>query len=136
MTAASQDNWLELSGAGAVGGFTGAVGADAYSGVKAACRAAVEKFRDQRSDPNEEQEWMHQLMAEAFIGPCPPRRKLVHLNGIGTDNRRVNLAYVPESDPRPAAPLKPRPPGLFDKTVATRNSVTRKKKRKGKKKRH
>jgi hypothetical protein len=58
------------------------------------------------------------------------------LNGIGTDNRRVNLAYVPESDPRPAAPLKAPPPGLFDKTVATRNSVTRKKKRKGKKKRH
>jgi len=51
---------------------------------------------------------MHQLVAEAFLGPCPPGRKLVHLNGDGLDNRRVNLAYVPASDPRPAAPLKPR----------------------------
>jgi HNH endonuclease len=100
-----QDNWLELIGAGAVGGFTGAVGADAYSGVKAACRTAVEKFRDRQSDPDEEGEYMHQLVAEAFIGPCPPGHKLVHLNGDGLDNRRANLAYVPESDPRPAAPL-------------------------------
>jgi hypothetical protein len=78
---------------------------------------------------------MHQLVAEAFIGPCPPGHKLVHLNGDGLDNRRANLAYVPESDPRPAAPLKPRLPGLFGKAVVTRNSATRKKKRKGKKKR-
>jgi hypothetical protein len=172
-----QDNWLELIGAGAAGGFTGAVGADAYKGVKAACQAAVKKFRDQPSGPDEEGEYMHQLVAEAFIGPCPPGHKLVHLNGDGLDNRRANLAYVPESDPRPAAPLNPRPPGwptktavthtgpdgegelvhqllpetlvgpyktvnlkkprpadAISKTVVTRNAVTRKKKRKGKKK--
>jgi hypothetical protein len=174
-----QDNWLELIGAGAAGGFTGAVGADAYKGVKAACQAAVKKFRDQPSDPDEEGEYMHQLVAEAFIGPCPPGHKLVHLNGDGLDNRRANLAYVPESDPRPAAPLNPRPPGwptkttvthtdpdgegelvhqllpetlvgpyktvnlkkprptdVISKTVVTRNAVTRKEKRKGKKKHH
>jgi hypothetical protein len=56
---------------------------------------------------------MHQLVAEAFIGPCPPGHKLVHLNGDGLDTRRANLAHVPESDPRPAAPLKPRLPDLF-----------------------
>jgi hypothetical protein len=132
----SQDNWLELIGAGAAGGFTGAVGADAYKGVKVACQAAVKKFRDQPSGPDEESEWVHQLVAEAFIGPCPPGHKLVHLNGIHTDNHLANLAYVPESDPRPAAPLKSRSPDLFSKTAVTRNSVTRKKKRKGKKKRH
>ncbi len=129
-------NWFEIIEAGAVGGFTGALGNDAYSGVKAACRAAVKKFRDQWSVPDEDHEWMHQLVAEAFMGPCPPGHKLVHLNDNYLDNRRVNLAYVPESDPRPAAPLKPRPPGFFSKTVVTRNAVTRKKRRKGKKKRH
>ena len=61
---------------------------------------------------------MHQLVAEAFIGPCPSGHKLVHLNGNYLDNRRANLAYIPESDPRPAAPLKPRLPGWFTKTVA------------------
>jgi hypothetical protein len=130
------DNWFEIIEAGAVGGFTGAFGSDAYSGVKAACRAAVKKFRDQLSDPDEEQEWMHQLVAEAFLGPCPPGHKLVHLNGDGLDNRRVNLAYVPESDPRPAAPPKSRPPDFFSKAAVTRNTVTHKKRRKGKKKRH
>jgi len=58
-----QDNWLELIGAGAAGGFTGAVGADAYKGVKAACQAAVKKFRGQPSDPEEEAEWVPGSMA-------------------------------------------------------------------------
>jgi hypothetical protein len=56
-------------GAGAAGGFTGAVGADAYKGVKAACQAAVKKFRDQPSGPDEEGEYMHQLVAEALLVP-------------------------------------------------------------------
>jgi len=85
---------------------------------------------------------MHQLVAEAFIGPCPPGHKLVHLNGSGLDNRRANLAYVPESDPRPAAPLNPRPPGWATKPAALeprqrvggRTQPTGKKRRKGKKK--
>jgi hypothetical protein len=131
-----RDNWLEFLGAGAAGGFANAVGTDVYNDVKVACRAAVEQFRDRRSDPDEEQVWMHQLVAEASIGPCPPGQKLVHLNGDGLDNRRANLAYVPESDPRPAAPLAPRPPGWVkapvsagQKTVSTGN-----KRSKGKKK--
>jgi hypothetical protein len=111
-------NWLEFIGAGAAGGFASGLGTDLYGDVKAACRAAVKKFRDQPSDSDEESEWVHQLVAEAFIGPCPPGRKLVHLNGSRSDNRLVNLSYVPESDPRPAAPLKPRPPGSFTKAVA------------------
>jgi hypothetical protein len=35
----------------------------------------------------------------------PTGTKLVHANGDTTDNRRANLAYVPLSDPRPAAPI-------------------------------
>lgn len=133
-----QGNWLELIEAGAVGGFTGAFGSDAYNSAKAACQAAVKKFRDQQSDPDEEAEYVHQLVAETFIGPCPPGHKLVHLNGSGLDNRRANLEYVPESDPRPAAPLKQRPPGFFSRTVSAPSrpgrTNTNKKRRKAKKK--
>jgi hypothetical protein len=131
-----EDNWLEFIGAGVAGGFASSVGAEVYNDVKAGCRAAVKKFRDLHSGPDEEQEWMHQLVAEAFIGPCPPGYKLVHLNDNHLDNRRANLAYVSESDPRPAAPLKPRPPGWFKKTVPARQQTpsTGKKRRKGKKK--
>ena len=111
-----RDNWLEFLGAGGAAGFTNAVGADVYNDVKTACRAAVERFRDRRAD--EEQVWMHQLVAEASMGPCPPGGKLVHLNGDGLDNRRANLAYVPVSDPRPAAPLEPRPPRFLTKAAA------------------
>jgi HNH endonuclease len=121
-----QDNWLEFIGAGVAAGFANGAGADVYADVKAVCRAAVERFHDQ-SGADEEQEWMHQLVAEAFIGPCPPGYKLVHLNGDGLDNRRVNLAYAPGPDPRPAAPLKPRPPGFPAKTAHVG-----KKRRKGK----
>jgi len=131
-----EDNWLELIGAGVAGGFASSVGAEVYNDVKAACQAAVKKLRDQHSDSDEEKKWMNQLVAEAFIGPCPPGYKLVHLNDNYLDNRRANLAYVPESDPRPAAPLKPRQPGWFTKTVPTDQKTlsTGKKRRKGKRK--
>ena len=82
--------------AGVSAGFTNAVGANIYNDVKGACRAAVERFRDQEPDPDEHSEYVHQLVAEAFIGPCPRGQKVVHLNGIFSDNRLVNLAYVPK----------------------------------------
>jgi hypothetical protein len=128
-----QDFWLDILEAGVgcgAAGFMNAVGADIYKDVKGACRAAVERFRDPEPGPGEHTEYMHQLVAEAFIGRCPPGQKLVHLNGNGLDNRRVNLAYVPESDPRPAAPLNPRSPSFGETAPA------RKKKNKKKRKRH
>jgi hypothetical protein len=118
-----QDNWIDLIGAGAAGGFASGIGADIYVDVKAAFRTAVKKLRDRLSDPDEEQEWVHQLVAEAFIGPCPAGHKLVHANGDRSDNKLVNLAYVPKSDPRAAAPLKPRPPGWFEQAEPTGKAV-------------
>jgi hypothetical protein len=123
-----RDNWIEFIAGGAAAGFTNAIGADLYSDAKAACRAAVKQLRDQEPDPDEHNEYVHQLVAEAFIGRCPPGHKLVHLNGNGLDNRRVNLAYVPESDPRPAAPLNPRQPSFG----TTGRTGKKRRKRKGK----
>ena len=127
-----QDYWLEILEAGVAGvaaGFTNAAGADIYNDVKGACRAAVERLRDQEPDPDEHSEYVHQIVAETFIGLCPPGHKLVHLNGIFSDNRLVNLAYVPKPDPRPAAPLNPRTPG------PGKTAPARKKRRNGKGKR-
>jgi hypothetical protein len=125
-----RDNWIDYIGAGAAAGFTNAVGADLYTDVKAAFRAAVERFRDPEPGPDERNEYIHQLVAEAFIGRCPPGQKLVHLNGNGLDNRRVNLAYVPESDPRPAAPLNPRPSGFPTGNVPAGETRRKKSRRK------
>lgn len=36
---------------------------------------------------------VHSLVAEAFIGPCPPGEEVCHDNGNGLDNRVENLAY-------------------------------------------
>jgi hypothetical protein len=36
---------------------------------------------------------VHQLVAEAFIGPHPPDTDVRHLNGVKTDCRATNLAY-------------------------------------------
>jgi hypothetical protein len=104
----TRSNLLTIIEAGAAGGGAGALAHDLYIDLKAAGKAVLSKVRDRQPDP-EEGEYVHQLVAEAFGGPCPPAHKLVHLNGNKTDNRwPENLAYVPESDPRPAAPLKPR----------------------------
>lgn len=36
---------------------------------------------------------VHQLVAEAFIGPRPAGMEVRHLNGIAADNRAANLQY-------------------------------------------
>jgi hypothetical protein len=36
---------------------------------------------------------VHSLIAEAFIGPCPPGQEVRHKNGDSSDNRAVNLEY-------------------------------------------
>lgn len=42
-----------------------------------------------RSQPRK----VHQLVAEAFLGPCPPGQEVCHENDIGSDNRLTNLRY-------------------------------------------
>jgi hypothetical protein len=37
--------------------------------------------------------WVHRLVLEAFVGPCPPGMEGCHNNGIGTDNRLANLRW-------------------------------------------
>ena len=36
---------------------------------------------------------VHQLVAEAFIGECPPGQEVRHLDDDPSNNRRINLAY-------------------------------------------
>jgi hypothetical protein len=45
------------------------------------------------------------VYAHDFLMGMPPAgHKCIHVNGDTMDNRRANLAHVPESDPRPGAP--------------------------------
>ena len=37
---------------------------------------------------------VHRIIAEAFLGPCPPSKEVNHKNGVRTDNRLCNLEYV------------------------------------------
>lgn len=41
---------------------------------------------------------VHQLVLLAFQGPCPKGLEVAHLNGVETDNRVENLAYVTRRD--------------------------------------
>lgn len=37
---------------------------------------------------------VHQLVMEAFVGPCPDGQEVAHRNGVRTDNRLANLRYA------------------------------------------
>lgn len=41
---------------------------------------------------------LHRLIMLAFVGPCPEGKEVAHLNGISTDCRLENLAYVTPSE--------------------------------------
>ena len=42
--------------------------------------------------------YVHQLVAAAFIGPCPSGKEVNHINGKRDDNRVSNLEYVTRSE--------------------------------------
>ena len=48
--------------------------------------------------PNKKHKTVHSLVAEAFIGPRPPKHDVMHLNGIRYDNRVENLRYGTRSE--------------------------------------
>lgn len=41
---------------------------------------------------------VHQLVADAFLGPCPEGLQVRHLNGVPSDNRPDNLRYGTHHD--------------------------------------
>lgn len=41
---------------------------------------------------------VHQLVAAAFLGPCPQGLGVLHNNGTQTDNRAINLRYGTQRD--------------------------------------
>ncbi len=41
---------------------------------------------------------IHTLVLTAFVGPCPEGKETCHNNGIGTDNRLVNLRWGTKKD--------------------------------------
>lgn len=42
--------------------------------------------------------YVHRLVLEAFVGPCPPGHEALHMNGEPTDNRLVNLRWGTRSE--------------------------------------
>lgn len=44
-------------------------------------------------DGTSEQKYVHRLVLEAFVGPCPPGLETRHLNGDSFDNRLSNLRW-------------------------------------------
>jgi hypothetical protein len=44
-------------------------------------------------EKRENRRFVHQLVLEAFVGPCPPGMECRHLNGVPSDNRLKNLAW-------------------------------------------
>ena len=42
--------------------------------------------------------YVHRLMLETFVGPCPPGMECRHLNGDPTDNRLCNLVWGTHSE--------------------------------------
>jgi hypothetical protein len=49
----------------------------------------VNLFRDGKHRPKR----VHQLILEAYIGPCPPGMETRHINNIPSDNRLSNLRW-------------------------------------------
>lgn len=52
----------------------------------------------QRVSLGNTQRYVHRLVLEAFVGPCPPGKQCRHLNGDKADNKLTNLAWGTPSE--------------------------------------
>lgn len=61
---------------------------------KAVCIGRVGYKVVQRSVNNKtKQKYLHRVLLEAFVGPCPDGCEALHINGDRTDNRLSNLRW-------------------------------------------
>ena len=56
------------------------------------------KFVVLMDDGDRHQRYIHQLVAEGFIGDCPEGEEVRHLNGDRDDNRIENIEYATHKD--------------------------------------
>lgn len=47
-----------------------------------------------RRDGKDHYRWVHRLVLEAFVGPCPEGKECAHENGNPADNRLTNLRWA------------------------------------------
>ncbi len=52
------------------------------------------RFVNLHGDAGKRTRYIHRLLLEAFVGPCPPGHEGCHNNGDRTDNRLVNLRWA------------------------------------------
>ncbi len=85
------EGWYSVSSLGRVrrdaGGWGARAGRILQPGIHRYCRVVL--HRDGVGRPR----GVHQLVAAAFLGPCPPGYTVNHLDGVKTHNTPSNLEY-------------------------------------------
>lgn len=81
---------IKVSSVGRVIGPRGVLRGTAHKTLGYVLVAAKSKTLYRKQD----QLYVHRLVAEAFLGPCPEKHEVNHINGRRDDNRVTNLEYV------------------------------------------
>jgi len=91
------EGWYEVSNLGSVRRIKVSRGAHRRCVLQTALASTgypqVHLYRDGRFT----RRYIHRLVAEIFLEPCPPRHQVNHRNGVKADNRAVNLEWVTSS---------------------------------------
>jgi len=89
------EGWYEVSSCGRVRRVATACGTSAGRVLRTPLARPNSYPRIHTSCQNRTKSvWVHRLVAEAFIGPCPTGHQINHRNGIKTDNRVGNLEWA------------------------------------------